>query len=159
MTDDLTLTDTPPGAEIAGDFDQRGTKMTERESYERVIEGLKLAADGCRNLATYFSREAWDAQADIFDKVRTAVVKLGGIELPGDATLTHKKYGGEALTRNESYSRVVDGLGQAAGGMLQIASGHRGDLRWSKLAFMAFSLRDTANKIVRMKKTIIYKPN
>lgn len=159
MMDDTFIPETSADVEVPGDFDRRGTKMSERQSYERCIEGLKLAADGCRNLATYFSREAWDAQADIFDKVRAAVVKLGGIELPGDATLTAKKFGGEALTRNESYSRVVDGLGQAAGGMLQIASGHRGDLRWSKLAFMAFSLRDTANKIVRMKKTIIYKPN
>ena len=158
----MTDIDTPeptPGTEIAGDFERRGTKMSERQSYERAIEGLKLASDGCRNLATYFNREQWDVQADLFDKVRQAVVKLAGIGAPVDSVASAKKHSGVALTRNEAYDRVYTGLTQAAGGMLQIAGGHRGDLRWSKIAFMAYNLRDMAGRLIRMKKTTIYRPN
>ena len=148
-----------PGTEIAGDFDKRGTKMTERDSYERVIEGLKIASDGCRNLATYFGREQWDMQADVLDMTRKQLVRLAGIGVTGDDAPSHRKLYGSALTRMEAYDRVYAGLTQAAGGMLQIAGGQRGDLRWSKVAFMAYSLRDTAGKLIRMKKTILYQPN
>ena len=162
MTDLIPPDEAPtskPGEEIAGDFDRRGTKMTEQDSYERVVEGLKMAADGCRNLATYFNRESWDLQADIFDKVRVGVVRLAGIGAPGDADVSKKKFSGGALTRNDSYDRVFNGLTMAAAAMLQIAGGHRGDLRWSKIAFMAYNLRDTAGRLIRQKKTSIFLPN
>jgi hypothetical protein len=141
-----------PGEEVYGDFAQRGTRMNERQSYERCVEGLKMASDGCRNLAVYFNRERWDAQADLFDKIRAGVVRLAGIGAPADATESKKKFGGDGLTRNASYDRVYRGLTMAAAGMLQIAGGHRGDLRWSKIAFMAYSLRDTAGELIRLKK-------
>lgn len=141
-----------PGREIYGDFAPRGTAMTERQSYERVIEGLKIASDGCRNLAAYFNRDRWDMQAGVFDELRAAVVKLAGIGRSIDAIPSAKKFGGDALTRNESYDRIYRGLSDAAAGMLQIAGGHRGDLRWSRIAFMAYSLRDTSGQLIRMKK-------
>ena len=148
-----------PGQEIAGDFDRRGTKMTERDSLERVIEGFKIASDGCRNLATYFHRDQWDSQADLFDKIRAAAVKLAGGGVASDVEASKKRFGGEALTRNDAYDRVYSGLTQAAGGMLQIAGGHRGDMRWSKLAFMAYSLRDSAGELIRAKKHTILRVN
>lgn len=143
-----------PGQDIPGDFAPPASaiKVNERQSYEQVIEGLKRASDGCRNLAAYFNREQWDTQADVFDKIRQGIAKLAGIGRATDETPSEKKWGGEALTRNDSYNRVYDGLTKAAGGMLQIATGHRGDLRWSKIAFMAYSLRDTAGKLIRAKK-------
>ena len=78
----MTDIDTPeptPGTEIAGDFERRGTKMSERQSYERAIEGLKLASDGCRNLAAYFNRAG--AYADCVAGLRPvlgAMHRLGG---------------------------------------------------------------------------------
>lgn len=150
------MTDTP---EIAGDFDRRGTLMSERQSYERVIEGGKLASDGCRNLAAYEHGDSWDALADIMDQLRARCAALSGANSPADAAPSLRKFTSSALTRNESYNRVYEGLGMMAGGARQLAACHRGDVRWSKIAYMAHALRDNAGQLLRMKRRTIMHAN
>ena len=55
-----------------GDPLPTGTKMIEVESYERVIEGLKMAADACAHLAKHEPLKAsvWSEIAQILDKMR-----------------------------------------------------------------------------------------
>ena len=138
------------GEEIAGDFDRRGSVMNEIQSYERVVEGGKMAADGCRNLSAWFPGEDWGNLAIVIDKIRLGCVKLAGLNRSADETILEKH--GRAMSRNDSYSRVYNGLQMMAAGCFQIATGHRGDVRWSKIAFMVYNLRDSAGKLIRMRK-------
>src|SRR5262245_20558020 len=72
-------------AEIGGEpvdpvvVDKRGTLMIERESYERVIEGLKQAADGAQHLTMARQDGSWRNLAKMFDNLRSGVARLGGL--------------------------------------------------------------------------------
>ena len=146
--------DSPPiieeaGREIAGDFDRRGTLMIEADSYDRVIEGMKMAADGARHLSPWRDDEEWDRLAGIMDALRLAFVKLARMNRPGDDRLSNRKDGGLILGPKDSYERVYNGLGMASTGARQIAVCHRGDMRWSALAAGLEKLRDKCGETKR----------
>lgn len=162
MTDDPTP---KPGTPEANDLivrgcdgdplpDPRGTRMIERESYERVVDGLRLAAEGCAHLALHSGRLAETASqagaeeqrqrffreatqyagiARRLDQCRSIAVEYAGDELPMRQRET-QAVRGQPLKFMEAKRRLRDGLTQAAGGMRQLASCFRGDLRWSAMA-------------------------
>lgn len=112
-----------------------GTMMIERQSYERVIEGLKMCGDACAHLAKQEPQhgETWMSIARMLDGVRLQACRLAGIE----ATLTQRETQG---ARGNPYGwrrardRFLDGLKQATGGMRQLATCFRGELQWSVMA-------------------------
>lgn len=129
-----------------------GTLMLERDSYERVVEGLKRSADGARHLVHWQQHGSWDAYADRMDKIRVAVVRLAGIERPGDADPTRVFRGLSSLTRIDAYMRIHEGLTGAAAGARQLATCHRMDLRWSVYAAQLEKMRDSSSEMVRLQK-------
>jgi hypothetical protein len=128
--------------------EKRGVLMNERESWERVAEGLKLAADGARQIARRRSPDAWNRLAQYFDSLRKAIVReAGGYDDARDRRQSVEQWGGEGMPFPAAHSRLMDGLRQAATGAEQIANCQRLDLRWLRYASQLRELRDKAHKM------------
>jgi len=165
MTTDPTNTPPPiPGTIEANDLVVRGndgdplpagTRMLERESYERVVEGLKIASDACLHLARQEDHnahvwsiagvgakkdaatrdaETWRAICRLIDSVRYQAVALARIDHPGALNPTPALEGSKSMTWRQARDRFLNGIAQATGGMRQIATCFRADLQWSMLA-------------------------
>ena len=131
-----------------------GIRMLEIDSYQRIIEGLKGASDGCRHLAQWQNHASWDAFAGMLDKIRSGMVNVAGIGKPSDSDATKPFRGMTTVSRLDAYVRIYDGIHAAAAACRQMASGHRGDLRWSIYAEQLEQLRDSASKMVRAQKSM-----
>lgn len=115
--------------------DPRGTRMIERESYERVVEGLKMAADACAHLAKHEPKhgETWKSIGALLDRMRLEAVKLAGLDLTMKQTET-QGVRGDPVGWRAARDRFLDGIRQATGGMRQLATCFRGDFTWSFMA-------------------------
>ena len=131
--------------------DHRGSIMREFESYERIVEGLKLASDGARNMVQFApdeaKKDAWNKSASFFDQIRRAIVQDSGYNRLVDTQDSKQVFGGEGLTWSVANSRILTGLKDAEAGASQIALGQRLDLRWTRYANMLRSLRDKASQL------------
>src|SRR5882757_5014716 len=114
--------------------------MLEVESYERVIEGLKLAADRCAHLAVHYYRSKSAEGVNLYsgigrrlDQVRLLAIEVAGLK---DRITEHEtsELRAEPIHFMRARRELRDGLKQASGGMRQLATCHRGDLRWSAMA-------------------------
>lgn len=143
MTDDLATAphpDLPQDDGLVrrgtdGDPLPTGTRMTERESYERVIEGLKIMADAAAHLSFHEdeNREKWLGVMLRLDMCRRIAVQKAGIEDP----IRQKET--ERVRRNpipwrDARDRFRGGGKQAAGGMRQLATCFRIDFTWTQMA-------------------------
>ena len=126
--------------------DHRGTVMREFESYERIVEGLKIASDGARNMARFKNPDLWNKLAGFLDQLRKAMVKEAGFDRPEDARESQQAFGGN-MSWTTASSRVANGLKDAAGGARQIALGQRMDLRWTQYANRLDEMRDKAHEM------------
>lgn len=127
--------------------DHRGSVMFEYESYERVVEGLKLASDGMRNMARFRDADLWNALAEFHDSLRKAIVQLAGLDRGADAKETITQWGGGGISRTEAMTRITKGLKDAAAGANQIAQVQRKDPRWLRYANQFDSMRDKAQRL------------
>jgi len=128
-----------------GDPVRQGTLMLEKESYERVIEGLRMVSDACAHLIKHEpeSIKTWRAYMTRFDKARLICVKYAGLGLSMKEHETGEVRG-EPRPWKECRKRFLDGVVQAAGGCRQLATCHRGDLWWTT---MANTLDEMARKL------------
>jgi hypothetical protein len=112
-----------------------GTRMIEKESYERVIEGLKMSADACMHLAKQEpqSGQIWKDVGLLLDRMRLEACKLAGLVPAGSQSETAGARGNPYAWKR-ARQRFLDGLRQATGGMRQLATCFRGDFRWSMMA-------------------------
>lgn len=112
--------------------DPRGTLMIERESYERVIEGLKMSADACMHLAKQEPKhcETWKSIGALLDRMRFDACKLAGLDLTMRQQETPGARGNPYAWR-KARDRFLNGLEQATGGMRQLATCFRGDVMWA----------------------------
>lgn len=112
-----------------------GTRMIEKESYERVIEGLKMAADACMHLRRHEPNhgQTWTDIGLLLDKMRRDASALAGLELTMKQNETPEARGLPYGWR-QARARFLEGIRQATGGMRQLATCFRGDLHWSVLA-------------------------
>jgi hypothetical protein len=146
--DDLSSGPAPiPGTPEANDLVVRGgdgdplpdrtrlTSMVEIESYERVIEGLKMSADACMHLAKQEPKdgETWKSIGQMLDKLRLEAVKLAGIKITNASTVTDGARG-NPYTWRKARDRFLNGLQQASGGMRQLATCFRADFQWALMA-------------------------
>jgi len=111
------------------------TRMIEKESYERVIEGLKMSADACMHLAKQEPQDGdkWKEVGQLLDKVRLEASKLASVDLVMKQLETQGARGNPYAWKR-ARQRFLDGIRQATGGMRQLATCFRGDIRWSILA-------------------------
>jgi hypothetical protein len=142
----------PEGIEVDanGDPVRQGTLMLERESYERVIEGLKMVSDACAHLIRHepLQAEHWRKFMVRFDQARRIAVQHAGLGLVLKENET-QEVRGEPLPWRQCRQRFLDGVTQAAGGCRQLATCHRGDLWFST---MAGTLEDMARKLNAMRR-------
>jgi len=147
MSDDPDLTPPPlPGTREANDLVVRdasgdpvnplGTRMIERESYERIIEGLRMASDAAQHLAAHEPESGgiWRKMSGNLDQCRRIAVQHAGLGLVIKEQETKRKDGGDVMRYKPARARFREGLQQAAGGMRQLATCFRQDLTWSQLA-------------------------
>lgn len=127
--------------------DHRGSVMGELESWERIIDGLKMAADASRHMARFRFPDKWNTLAQYLDSIRKAVIRDGGFDRPADATDSAQQFGGDGMAWTMASRRIADGLKMAASGADQIALCQRSDLRWVNYAQRLRTLRDTAHKL------------
>jgi hypothetical protein len=115
--------------------DPRGTRMIEVESYERVIDGLKMSADACMHLAKQEPEngETWKAIGALLDRLRREAAQLAGLGVAMRQAETHGARGNPYAWRR-ARDRFLLGLQQSIGGMRQLATCFRGDFRWSLMA-------------------------
>lgn len=111
------------------------TRMIEKESYERVIEGLKMSADACMHLAKQEPQDGdkWKSIGQLLDTLRLEAAKLAGLDVVMRQLETQGARG-NPYTWRRARRRFLDGLRQATGGMRQLAVCFRGDFRWSMMA-------------------------
>lgn len=123
----------------------RGSHMTEIESYERLVEGLKMCADAARHLAMHKEALAWSAIADIFDMIRNTTVAMADKEgrhndgaIGGIRPVYVPEPWGVAILK------MYDGLRQCTGAVRQLATYHRMDERWLLVERHLLDLRHKA---------------
>jgi hypothetical protein len=124
--------------------------MLEGDSIDRVVEGLKMAADGCMHL--HYHRDdrddpLWQINASAFDALRTTLARMAR-NRASDVTETVDPRGAK-MKQVEAYERVYEGLKMAGQAARQIATGHRGDITWSKAARLLEGQRDRLSRLVR----------
>ena len=138
-----------------GDPVRQGTLMIERESYERVIEGLRMISDSCAHLIRHepLQAEQWRKYMTRFDQARRICVQVAGLGLAMKEKET-ADIRGEPLPWKLCRKRFLEGVEQAAGGCRQLATCHRGDLWWSQ---MASTLDDMARKLHALRRAAVKK--
>ena len=121
--------------DVNGDPVRQGSLMNERQSYERIIEGLKIAADAAAHLRAIEDESAqqWTLMSQRLDQARRICVQYAGLGLVIKEKQTAAVHGRHMGWR-QARERFRDGLVQAAGGCRQIATCHRGDLWFSQMA-------------------------
>ena len=138
MDDDLILNTEPNDLVVRGDDGDplpQGTRMIEKESYERVIDGTRMAAEACARLARMESEHFiyWNTFRGNLDNVRKIAMSISGLPsapFKETAEFTLSDVGEWRAARN----RFHEGIKQAAGGARQMATCHRSDLNWSRMA-------------------------
>jgi hypothetical protein len=121
--------------------------MVEFESYECIIEGLKLAADGARHVARRRNPDLWNKAAQFFDSVRRTVIKDAGFDRPQDSNESIEQWGGEGMSFTAAHSRMMDGLKMAVVGAEQVANCQRLDMKWLRYAAQLRAMKDKASKM------------
>ena len=135
--------------------DHRGTVMFEYESYERVVEGLKLGSDGARNMARFNDPDLWNPIAEYLDSLRKAIVQMAGLDRGADTRESKAQWGGNSISRTEAMSRVTKGLRDASAGANQIAQVQRKDVRWLAYAHSFDKLRAKAGQIALQSSALV----
>ncbi len=153
-----------PAEDIGEDVAQekRGILLTDRQSYERVIEGLKRAADAMRHRAAINHRgagESWNRLADKADKARQIAVVSSGFNRPEDGKPTERKFGGETLGLVDATLRISQGLKDAEAGCRQISNCHRSKgngskeeigFRWLRLSMAIQQISEWVKELERL---------
>jgi hypothetical protein len=116
-------------------LDPKATRMIEKESYERVIEGLRMASDAAMHLATREPQSAgiWTALGAKLDLVRRGFVQKAGLEDVQRQRATEKVWS-NPLPWRDARDRFREGLRQAGGGCRQLAVCFRMELYYSQMA-------------------------
>ncbi len=154
MTDEILDLDGLPAAapeqvietDANGDPIRQGSLMDERQSYERVIDGLKMVSDACAHLIRHepLKAEYWRGFMTRMDQARRICVQYAGLGLAMREKETSGDLRGDPLPWRQCRQRFLDGVVQASGGCRQLATCHRGDLWWTR---MADTLDDMARKL------------
>lgn len=128
-----------------------GIRMLEGDSIDRVVDGLKMAGEGMMHLAHWRQDPTWGVMARGLDALRITLARLARSRA-SDEILSKDPGGMGNMTAIQSYERIFDGLTMASRASRQIATGHRGDLRWTKAANNLDTWRDRMSGLVRKRK-------
>ncbi len=112
-----------------------GTRMLERDSYDRVIDGLRIGAEAAAHLTITDAEFAdyWRRLMKTLDGLRRAAMNVSGLDLTMKFAETVEPRSAFMPWR-KARDRLHEGIKQAAGGMRQLAGCHRGDMVYSRMA-------------------------
>lgn len=144
----MTL-DEPQEEGLYVERDHAGIQMAEVESLERVIEGLKIAADGARHCAAFRNKDGWEKIADNLDRMRGVAVTLSGTGNVNAAS-TRLSIITLALPIEQAFRRYVEGLRQAMGGAKQMATYHRMSMEWLSVVHGIESILEGGKALMRV---------
>lgn len=122
----------------SSDFVSSGTAMSDQDSMERFVEGLKIAADAAAHLAVLQRDLRWGFLAHTLDKVRN----------DGRETQLRKS---SSMSPVATFQRHIDGLKQAAGGARQLAVYHRMDTKWLTISKLIEEMEAKSVALARRK--------
>lgn len=135
-----------------GDPLRQGSLMVERQSYEQMIAGLRIAAEAFMHLAAYETTEEGvnnrRGLALRIDQCRRICIQHAGIEDPVRSSPT-AEVRGRPLPWKDAYKRVLDGLMRATNAAFQLASCQRGDLWWTRVAMNLQDFESSVRQPVR----------
>lgn len=128
--------------------DPNSVRMFERESYERVIEGLKMAAEGASRCARMEKEhtEYWAGFRVRLDQIRRIVIQQAGIGDVIKFNETPISWGGDPGQWTDTRKQFREGIRQAAGGARQMATCQRLDPFWSTQALHLERMVEALNK-------------
>ena len=125
--------------------------MLEIDSYERIIDGLKIAAEGCRALGQWNEDGNWDVLVTILDQLRFKLADASGFDRPNDKRETAVLHEITTLSIRDAYLKVSDGLRMSSDGARQMGACHRGEVKWALCGAMIYNLRDKASELLKMR--------
>lgn len=116
-----------------GDPVGEGVKMLERESYERLIEGLKIMADSAAHLTRTEPEHSneWALSMGVCDALRKMAMAHARIDTSG---FKETELPSLPMAWANARTRFRDGCNQAHGGARQMAVCFRMDVSFSALA-------------------------
>ena len=117
-----------------GDPVLQGTRMIEKESYERVIDGLRIAAEAAAHLVKSEPGNStqWRGLSKKLDQARRICVQQAGLGLLIKEKQT-SEVTGDPTSWRAARDRFRYGITQAAGGCKQMAVSFRMDMWWSRM--------------------------
>lgn len=118
-----------------GDPVLQGTRLVEKESYERVIDGLRIAAEAAEHLVKSEpgNKVQWRGLSKKLDQARRICVQHAGIGLVMQQKQT-QSVSGDPTDWRKARDRFRYGITQASGGCRQLGVCFRMDLWWSRMA-------------------------
>ena len=146
--------------DVNGDVVSRGTLMAENESYERIIEGYKIAGDAALHLAAREpdNANAWRVVATQIDRMRQETIDFSRTApLVGFRPSTIRTPS-KSMTWREARDRLRYGLGQVSGAMRQMATYHRGMIEWSKFASLVETFQERVLKLKAPRRAVRQQP-
>lgn len=118
-----------------GDPVLQGTRLIEKESYERVIDGLRIAAEAAEHLVKSepANKVQWRGLSKRLDQARRICVQQAGLGLVIKEKQT-KAVEGSPTSWRIARDRFRYGITQASGGCRQLGVCFRMDMWWAKMA-------------------------
>lgn len=138
-----------------GNTESQGTRMIERESYECLIEGLRIAAEAAHLLGRKepSAQKTFRLLALKLDQCRRACVQKAGLGLAMAQTETRHDLKDSGLSWRNERQRFREGLEKASGAAKQLAVYFRADMEWlfvsNMLETMTEKLKVTPNSNYR----------
>ena len=118
-----------------GDPVLQGTKLIEKESYERVIDGLRIAAEAAAHLVKSEpgNNAQWRGLSKKLDQCRLICVQHAGLGLVIKEKQT-QEFTGDTTSWRAARDRFRYGITQSSGGCRQLGACFRMDLWWTRMA-------------------------
>jgi hypothetical protein len=131
-----------------GEIAPQGISMNEHQSIERVVEGLKIAADGAVHMGASDprSQQQWFVIATMLDRIRWTMATHGGLSEWGAFELTQRPRV-VGIGWKMGRKRYIDGIRGAASALRQVALCHRGDPAYLEVAVQLQALEQKAHGI------------
>ena len=134
---------------MEGDFESGSTQLTEGESYERVVDGLRLSADGAKHLAYLLTDANWARVGWGLECIRKAIADRSHMGREADHIVSPEIPRQSDFTITKAFLRHMDGLRAAIGGLRQMGVYHRKQEHWIHWAGKLQDMQDKAGTLLK----------
>jgi len=136
------------------EFELSGSLMSELQSYERIIEGLRMASDAAKHIAVIKEDQRWTRIAHALCVVQKAIADRARMNRPQDSEI-NLDLPAETMPVTAAFIRHIDGLAQAIGGLRQMATYHRMQEFWLKWVKQLEDMRSKAAGLMQARGPLV----